>query len=59
MALDMGIQMVDALKQLHEIGYIHNDIKLDNICYEPIGGTDRYKYRLIDFGLSSKYIKDG
>jgi serine/threonine protein kinase len=32
-AIEMGIQMLSALRQLHSIGFLHNDIKLDNICY--------------------------
>ena len=42
---------------MHELGYIHNDIKLDNIL---VGFKDPSLLYLIDFGLSSKYRdKDG
>jgi len=27
----LGIQLVECIKKVHKIGYIHNDIKLDNI----------------------------
>ena len=29
---NMAMQMVDNLKVLHQLGYLHNDIKLGNIC---------------------------
>ena len=27
----LGLQLVDSIESLHSLGYIHNDIKLDNI----------------------------
>ena len=30
-ACQIGIEMVKAVRELHEIGYIHKDIKLDNL----------------------------
>ena len=45
---------------IHEAGYLHNDIKLNNICIGddmslPHAKHSLYKVRLIDFGLASKY----
>lgn len=56
-ALQIGIQMVDRLKTLHEIGYLHLDIKPDNIL---MGAKDRSHEDastlvLIDFGLSKRF----
>jgi len=49
--------MVERLKVLHELGYVHNDLKLENIV---IGHEDKSLIYLIDFGLSTKYLdKDG
>ncbi|MFS8160059.1 MAG: hypothetical protein ACMG6E_07580 [Candidatus Roizmanbacteria bacterium] len=31
-AIQVGKQILLALKDLHSIGYIHCDMKLDNIC---------------------------
>lgn len=31
-AIAVGKQILDALIDLHSIGYIHCDMKLDNIC---------------------------
>lgn len=41
------------MRDLHSLGYVHNDIKLENIL---IGHKDPSKIYLIDFGLSQSYI---
>jgi len=43
--------IIDTLLHLHQIGYIHMDIKLDNIVYD----ANSKSFKLIDFGLSEKY----
>lgn len=40
--------MLEALNRLHQVGYCHWDIKLDNVCYK--NGT----YNLIDFAYAQK-----
>jgi casein kinase 1 len=40
---------------VHTLGYVHNDIKLDNIL---VGFKDPTMVYLIDFGLTCKYLKD-
>ena len=35
------------------MGYVHNDIKLDNIVLDKIDGSNLY---LIDFGLSTSFL---
>ena len=40
---------------LHDLGYVHDDIKLDNIL---VGYTDPQNIYLIDFGLAVKYLKE-
>ena len=37
---------------MHEVGYVHNDLKLDNFL---IGLNDPKVIYLIDFGISSLY----
>ena len=50
---------------IHEAGYIYNDLKLDNIVIGddktlPNAKHSLYKVRLIDFGMSTKYVnQDG
>lgn len=52
--LNLAIKLVEILERLHEKGYIHCDIKPDNIL---IGNEDKdpdlnRKIYLIDFGLA-------
>ncbi|KHN78349.1 Putative casein kinase I C03C10.2, partial [Toxocara canis] len=48
------IQGIAGLRDLHHIGYIHRDVKPQNICF---GLTEVSKHRLIfvDFGLARRY----
>jgi serine/threonine protein kinase len=45
-----------ALEYLHEKGFIHQDLKPDNILYK-LDTNGRYKYFLSDFGVSSRIKK--
>ena len=56
--LTIGIHMLTLLQKLHSVGYIHCDIKPDNIL---IGDSKKdvkliNKLHLIDFGISEKYV---
>lgn len=46
---------VKGVLYMHAVGYIHNDIKPDNIVYNGGGKI----YQLIDFGLSQHHTYDG
>ena len=48
----IGLQAVDRIEALHKIGYIHRDIKPDNLLIGP-DGLEKTIY-LIDFGLSKR-----
>ena len=52
--LMIGIQVLNRIEELHNLGYIHRDIKPDNFLI----GTGKKKSRifLIDFGLSKTYL---
>lgn len=41
------------IKELHDNGFIHRDIKPENILFE---NKDEYKIKLIDYGLTKKYL---
>ena len=46
------IALIKRIRFLHELGYVHNDIKLENIL---VGKKDPENIYLIDFGLAIKY----
>ena len=50
-ALDLGVQVAEALHYAHERGVVHRDIKPDNIIVQPDG-----QIKLADFGIAR--IKD-
>eukprot|EP00347_Sterkiella_histriomuscorum_P013920 403362850 len=71
-ATQVGFQVLSALEKIHECGYTHQDIKLDNVCamniedqnniYHSEGfsaGKVNFTFTLIDLGLAQKYIKSG
>lgn len=50
--VQVGIQCLDALQRLHDLGFVHCDVKPDNIL-EGVGRDDG-SYFLVDFGLAAK-----
>ena len=54
----IGIQLITLIEKLHEVGYIYNDLKGDNICLTTHDETIAAgQLKLIDFGKCSKYFK--
>lgn len=64
---DLGIAIINVLEQIHNAGYIYNDLKLDNILVDlnqslPLKQSsnksvfENCKLRLIDFGFATSYI---
>lgn len=54
----LGMQLFSILKNIHECGIIHNDIKPSNICFgrfENFNLVDTDSFYLIDFGYSRFY----
>ena len=56
---EIGIQLIEALQILHKVGYVHNDLKLDNVLvgdkdssFESLG-----EIKLIDLGFNTRYLK--
>jgi len=59
--LQVGIQLLDSLKMIHEAGFTFNDLKLDNVLIGdaqelPEQMDSLHKIRIIDFGLAKKYV---
>lgn len=54
--LMIGIQTLKRLQILHEAGFLHRDVKPDNML---VGYEDRGRIYLVDFGLAKKYRQKG
>ena len=53
---EFGIQLTSQLQFLHQLGYTHNDMKLQNICFDKPNNS----YTLIDFASAEcLYNKNG
>lgn len=52
-ALDIARQVADAMREAHDAGLVHGDLKPSNLMLEPSG-----KVRILDFGLASKRDAD-
>ena len=57
--LEIAYHIIDALEDLHSIGYVHNDIKPSNVMFNlEQNGNQVFlrQIKLIDFGFASKYM---
>ncbi|CAG9534302.1 unnamed protein product [Cercopithifilaria johnstoni] len=54
-ALSVGMKCLEAIEELHNIGYLHRDIKPGNFA---IGRKNLRQIYLLDFGLCRKYLND-
>ena len=63
----LGIQVLNILEQMHQAGYIFNDLKLDNLLFDAGVKTedlktsegdifDQQNVNIIDFGFVSPYL---
>ena len=65
---NLGIELLNIMEQIHNSGYVYNDLKLDNLL---IGYNDQlpskyiegncFEYvsiNIVDFGFVTKYIDD-
>lgn len=48
----VGLKVLESLESLHNLGYIHGDIKPDNILVQ----RPQKKVTIVDLGMSSKYL---
>ncbi|GAM19554.1 hypothetical protein SAMD00019534_027290, partial [Acytostelium subglobosum LB1] len=53
--LKLGIQMIQSLEAVHDLGYLHRDVKPSNFTI-GLGNNKRHITYLIDFGLARRYV---
>jgi tau tubulin kinase len=58
-ALAVGVQTLEALEDLHQIGYLHRDVKPGNYTIGREELNELRKIYILDFGMARKYYKDG
>ncbi|CAL2051878.1 unnamed protein product [Caenorhabditis brenneri] len=51
---DLAVQMIDLLKNVHQLGYVHCDVKPSNFAF-GIGKNKNVLY-LIDFGIAESFL---
>lgn len=54
----IGIKLIEIIKQIHDIGYVYNDLKLDNILIgdQHSNLNSMHEIKLIDFGFATKFV---
>jgi serine/threonine protein kinase len=58
--VQIGIQIIDRLQALHELGYIYCDLKLDNIMIgsKSYNSLESSKIYLVDLGVAMPYLNN-
>uniref|UniRef100_A0A6B2L871 non-specific serine/threonine protein kinase n=1 Tax=Arcella intermedia TaxID=1963864 RepID=A0A6B2L871_9EUKA len=56
--LMLGMQMLRAIKEVHDAGYLHRDIKPGNFVLGTERTNNPRTVILIDFGLAKKHLED-
>lgn len=54
--INMSLQILDAVEIMHEVGFIHRDLKPGNICTGNPPSDDHILY-VLDFGISRRIFK--
>ncbi|XGW08716.1 hypothetical protein V3C99_011213 [Haemonchus contortus] len=52
----VGINTLYAIKQIHDIGFLHRDLKPGNLAVGPIGTPQFRLIHIFDFGLARQYV---
>uniref|UniRef100_A0A0N4ZVU4 Protein kinase domain-containing protein n=1 Tax=Parastrongyloides trichosuri TaxID=131310 RepID=A0A0N4ZVU4_PARTI len=54
-AIRLGLQILNAIQEIHSIGFLHRDIKPSNFAMGRTGGNVKTVY-MLDFGLARQYL---
>ncbi|KAH7729073.1 CK1/WORM6 protein kinase [Aphelenchoides avenae] len=57
-AISVGIQCLEALEDLHNIGYLHRDVKPGNYTVGRAELNELRKVYILDFGMCRKFTND-
>ncbi|CAD6199766.1 unnamed protein product [Caenorhabditis auriculariae] len=52
----VGIQGFDAIQELHELGYIHRDVKPANFAIGALGTPKQRLIHILDFGIARGFL---
>merc|ERR1712129_369868 len=55
----LATQIIDSLEYLHSQGYVHKDLKANNMIFSRENKGMNDKLFLVDFGLASRYLHLG
>ncbi len=54
-AVSIGLEVARALHHIHQKGYAHNDLKLENVLFrQPVVKGQKYQPVLVDFGVATR-----
>ncbi|KAK1423354.1 hypothetical protein QVD17_18653 [Tagetes erecta] len=51
----IAIEAISILEKIHSKGYVHGDVKPENLLLGRLGSSDEKKLFLVDFGLATKW----
>uniref|UniRef100_A0A914YI16 non-specific serine/threonine protein kinase n=1 Tax=Panagrolaimus superbus TaxID=310955 RepID=A0A914YI16_9BILA len=57
-AISVGIQCLEALEDLHGIGYLHRDVKPANYTIGRAELKELRKVYVLDFGMARKFVHE-
>ncbi|KAL3097539.1 hypothetical protein niasHS_003987 [Heterodera schachtii] len=55
--IGISIQMLNAIKTLHKVGFLHRDVKPGNSAIGLVESNEQRLLYLIDFGMARSYIR--
>lgn len=58
-SISVGIQCLEALEDMHKIGYLHRDVKPGNYTIGRQELGEQRKVYILDFGMCRKFTKEG